>query len=309
MTYSPIISAAGAVPDPAATDPAAAAADPAAAVPDPGAASPDPGAASPDPAAAVPDPATAPDPGIGPGQVTEPAADASFADYSADQASAATGQADSSAGYTGHGGYSADQASAATGQADSSADYTGHGGYSADQAGAAEHAAYSADQGAYSADAAGPATDSTQQNEAGAAWPHQTFLELGALATAAPCARLHTTLVLWEWDLGTLIHTAGLVVSELVSNAVQASADLTGSRFAGYWAPGTPPVRVWLSADDHRVVIQVWDGSDRPPVPQAVAPEADSGRGLLLVGALSEEWGCYTPEKSSGKVVWAVVTA
>jgi hypothetical protein len=285
MTYSPIISAAGAVPDPAATDPAAAAADPAAAVPDPGAASPDPGAASPDPAAAVPDPATAPDPGIGPGQVTEPAADASFADYSADQASAATGQADSSA------------------------DYTGHGGYSADQAGAAEHAAYSADQGAYSADAAGPATDSTQQNEAGAAWPHQTFLELGALATAAPCARLHTTLVLWEWDLGTLIHTAGLVVSELVSNAVQASADLTGSRFAGYWAPGTPPVRVWLSADDHRVVIQVWDGSDRPPVPQAVEPEADSGRGLLLVGALSEEWGCYTPEKSSGKVVWAVVTA
>jgi len=114
--------------------------------------------------------------------------------------------------------------------------------------------------------------------------------------------------VLWEWELGTLVRTAGLVVSELVSNAVQASAGLTGSRFAGYWAPGIPPVRVWLSADDHRVVIQVWDGSDRPPVPQPVAPEADRGRGLLLVGALSEEWGCYTPEKSSGKVVWTVVS-
>ena len=112
----------------------------------------------------------------------------------------------------------------------------------------------------------------------------------------------------WEWDLGTLVRSAGLVVSELVSNAVQASAGLTGSRFAGYWAPGTPPVRVWLSADDHRVVIQVWDGSDRPPVPKPVEPEADNGRGLLLVGALSAEWGCYTPEKSSGKVVWAVVT-
>ena len=69
-----------------------------------------------------------------------------------------------------------------------------------------------------------------------------------------------------------------------MSNAVQASAGLTGSRFAGQWAPGTPPVRVWLSADEHRVVIQVWDGSDRPPVPQPVEPEADSGRGLLLVG-------------------------
>ncbi len=147
-----------------------------------------------------------------------------------------------------------------------------------------------------------------QEEEPGAPWPHQSFLELGALPTAAPCARLHTTLVLWEWHLGALVRTAALVVSELVSNAVQASADLTGSRFAGEWAPGTPPVRLWLSADEHRLVIQVWDGSDRPPVPQPVAPEADSGRGLLLVGSLSAEWGCYTPEKSSGKVVWAVVT-
>jgi hypothetical protein len=157
--------------------------------------------------------------------------------------------------------------------------------------------------------------DSSQDYAAGSGeegtavpWPNQSYLELGALPTAAPCARLHTKLVLWEWELGTLVRTAALVVSELVSNAVQASVELTGSRFAGQWAPGTPPVRVWLSADEQRVVIQVWDGSDRPPVPQPVAPEADSGRGLLLVGALSAEWGCYTPEKSSGKVVWAVVT-
>ena len=213
-------------------------------------------------------------------------------------------------------GSSADQGAYAADQAGSSAD---QGAYAADQAGssadqgayAADQAGSSADQGAYSAEYADSAThaaDSGQADEAGAAWPHQSFLELGALPTAAPCARLHATLVLLEWDLGALVRTAGLVVSELVSNAVQASTGLTGSRFAGYWAPGIPPVRMWLSADDHRVVIQVWDGSDRPPVPQPVEPEADSGRGLLLVGALSAEWGCYTPEKSSGKVVWAVVT-
>jgi hypothetical protein len=165
------------------------------------------------------------------------------------------------------------------------------------------HADY-ADSGQHTDYAAG----SGQEDEPGASWPHQSFLELGALPTAAPCARLHATLVLWEWHLGALVRTAALVVSELVSNAVQASAGLTGSRFAGQWAPGIPPVRLWLSADEHRLVIQVWDGSDRPPVPQAVAPEADSGRGLLLVGSLSAEWGCYTPEKSSGKVVWAVIT-
>ena len=138
-------------------------------------------------------------------------------------------------------------------------------------------------------------------------WPHQSYLELGSLPTAAPCARLHTMLVLWEWDLGALVQTAALVVSELVTNAVQAARGMTESRFADMWAPGTPPVRVWLSADEYRLVIQVWDGCAQPPVPQPVEPEADSGRGLLLVGSLSAEWGCYAPEKCSGKVVWSVV--
>ena len=269
MTYSPIISAAGAAPDSAAAPVSSGVAAAGAAPALTGQA----GHAT-APAGAVPAPAdAAPDPGTSPGQLAEPAPDATYP-----YTYAATDPAGSTAGSAGY--------------ADSAADPAGS---TSDFAGS-------------SADAADSASGYGEEDEAGTAWPHQTFLELGALPTAAPCARLHTTLVLWEWELGSLVRTAGLVVSELVSNAVQASAALTGSRFSGQWAPGTPPVRVWLSADDHRVVIQVWDGSDRPPVPQAVAPEADSGRGLLLVGSLSAEWGCYTPEKSSGKVVWAVVT-
>jgi hypothetical protein len=227
-----------------------------------------PAGAPPDPAALVPGPAAAPDNGISPGQPAEPGPQGGHGDSAADP-----------------GGYPA-----------------GPSGYPADTGG------YTGDTG----DAAGPASEPSyagyeQEADPEAPWPHQSFLELAALPTAAPCARLHTTLVLWEWDLGVLVQTAALVVAELVSNAVQASLGLTGSRFAGHWAPGTPPVRIWLSADEERVVIQVWDGSDRPPVPQPVEPEADNGRGLLLVGALSAEWGCYTPDKSSGKVVWAVV--
>jgi hypothetical protein len=30
-------------------------------------------------------------------------------------------------------------------------------------------------------------------------WPLQSFLELGALPGAVPCARLHTRHLLWEW--------------------------------------------------------------------------------------------------------------
>jgi hypothetical protein len=226
--------------------------------------------AAPDPAALIPGPAAAPDNGAGP--PAEPGPGASHTDPAANPG-------------------------------DTGADPGDTGGYPGDTGGSSGYAAGPAPESSYAENDA----ESGQEADPEAPWPHQSFLELAALPTAAPCARLHTTLVLWEWDLGTLVQTAALVVAELVSNAVQASLGLTGSRFAGHWAPGTPPVRIWLSADEERVVIQVWDGSDRPPVPQPVEPEADSGRGLLLVGALSAEWGCYTPDKSSGKVVWAVV--
>jgi hypothetical protein len=32
-------------------------------------------------------------------------------------------------------------------------------------------------------------------------WPLQSHLELGALPTAVPCARLHARQMLWEWGL------------------------------------------------------------------------------------------------------------
>src|SRR5262249_52173780 len=71
---------------------------------------------------------------------------------------------------------------------------------------------------------------------------------------------------------------------------------------------GTPPVRLWLASDRQRVLIRVWDGNDRQPTPQHPGPDAESGRGLLLVESLSVDWGSYPPERSSGKVVWAIVT-
>jgi hypothetical protein len=141
----------------------------------------------------------------------------------------------------------------------------------------------------------------------GTGWELRTFLELGALPTAIPCARLHTRQVLWEWHLDALSETAELIVSELVTNAVRASAGLTGSRRSGRWVPGTPPVRLWLSSDRQCVLIRVWDGNDRQPAPQTPGPDAESGRGLLLVEALSTEWGSYPLERSSGKVLWALV--
>lgn len=138
-------------------------------------------------------------------------------------------------------------------------------------------------------------------------WPLKSYLELGALPSAVPCFRLHTKHVLWEWGLEGLSESVELIVSELTTNAVAASANLTGSRFDGRWRAGVPPVRLWLYSDKERVVVEVWDGDDRMPEPRGDDLLAESGRGLLLVESLSAEWGTYRPEGASGKCVWATV--
>ena len=50
-------------------------------------------------------------------------------------------------------------------------------------------------------------------------WPLTSNLELGALASAVPCARLHARLVLLEWGLAHIADDAELIVSELTTNA------------------------------------------------------------------------------------------
>lgn len=140
-------------------------------------------------------------------------------------------------------------------------------------------------------------------------WPLRSYLELGALPGAVPCARLHTKTVLWEWGLDGLAPTAELVVSELVTNSQRASADIMASRYKGQWRQGVPPVRLWLYADRKRVLVQVWDADHRLPQRQRVDLDAESGRGLLLVESVSEEWGTFRPERSSGKTTWALLRA
>jgi anti-sigma regulatory factor (Ser/Thr protein kinase) len=138
-------------------------------------------------------------------------------------------------------------------------------------------------------------------------WPLQTSLKLGALPGAVPCARLHARQVLWEWDLELLTDSAELIVSELVTNAVHASHGLTASRYSGHWTPGMPPVRLWLQSNLKQVLIQVWDSNDRTPQLQVDEGEAENGRGLLLVTHLSIDWNSYRLDRTSGKIVWAVV--
>jgi hypothetical protein len=63
---------------------------------------------------------------------------------------------------------------------------------------------------------------------------------------------------------------------------------------------------LWLVSDRAQVVIFVWDASPLPPLPGDVGEDAESGRGLLIVQAVSERWGWDSPPGMGGKVVWAV---
>jgi anti-sigma regulatory factor (Ser/Thr protein kinase) len=136
-------------------------------------------------------------------------------------------------------------------------------------------------------------------------WPLHSFLELGALDGAVPSARLHARYVLREWGgPAALADDAELVVSELVTNGVQASRAMTHAA-----------IRLWLLSDRVQVAICVWDASPQPPVRMDAAEDAEHGRGLLLVEAVSKQWGWSPAESGSprahghhGKVVWAVVS-
>ena len=127
-----------------------------------------------------------------------------------------------------------------------------------------------------------------------AQWPHHSFLPLGALPGAVPCARLHTTAVLWEWGMEALAHAAELAVSELVTNAVRASTTAHDARPPGP-PTGIPVIGLRLAGDRLRLLVEVSDHDPDPPIPTVVDPERDGGRGLVLVEAVSERWGFYYP--------------
>src|SRR5215470_19514356 len=81
------------------------------------------------------------------------------------------------------------------------------------------------------------------------AWPLKDRLELGCLPSAVPCARLHTRAILAEWSLAHLNDTAELVISEIVTNALQAT-----------WAASlTSPLTIYLHANDAFLCVGAWD--------------------------------------------------
>jgi two-component sensor histidine kinase len=128
-------------------------------------------------------------------------------------------------------------------------------------------------------------------------------LRLAAEATAPRRARdfLAAACAAWRADRliesvaveTALIETAGLVLSELVSNAVlYAGTELDVElRLSGGW-----------------LTLSVRDGGAGMPRLRNPKPGAIGGHGLDIVSRLTDSWG-VSPDPTGGKTVWCALRA
>jgi anti-sigma regulatory factor (Ser/Thr protein kinase) len=100
-------------------------------------------------------------------------------------------------------------------------------------------------------------------------------------------ARRFAERTLWAWGCDMLLESARLLVSELVVNAVLHAH--TGARLA-------------LRYDGAVLRVEVTDGSTVAPQRRDCAPTATTGRGLMIVDAVADDWGVDIGAES--KTVW-----
>ncbi|MFG2261671.1 SpoIIE family protein phosphatase [Streptomyces sp. NPDC048720] len=100
-------------------------------------------------------------------------------------------------------------------------------------------------------------------------------------------ARSNVAQQLSSWGLEEVEFSAGLIVSELVTNAIRY---------------GRPPIRLRL-IHDRALVCEVSDTSSTTPHLRRARTYDEGGRGLLLVAQFAEHWG--TRHARHGKTVWA----
>ena len=122
-----------------------------------------------------------------------------------------------------------------------------------------------------------------------------------------PHARRSARHTLAAWRLDQIADDTELVVSELLTNAVQAT--LAASTAAPRQWPTPPMVALYLTLDPDLLSVLVWDNSPEPPAPRPSASDEDeNGRVLIIVQALSDQWGICAPP-GGGKVVWAQLSS
>jgi anti-sigma regulatory factor (Ser/Thr protein kinase) len=134
-----------------------------------------------------------------------------------------------------------------------------------------------------------------------AVWPGESYtrVDLRPEPAAAGQARRLTRAALSSWQLSDLADEAETIASELATNAFTAAvtphATLPAIIFAVHRRP-----------DELRIIV--WDNGPGWPCAVEPGPDAETGRGLAIVGDLTgRNWGWWPTPHTGGKVVWATL--
>jgi anti-sigma regulatory factor (Ser/Thr protein kinase) len=117
---------------------------------------------------------------------------------------------------------------------------------------------------------------------------------------AAAQARRLTRTTLTRWRLPDLCDDAETIASELATNALHAATPPRGT---------LPAIIFAIHRRPGQLRITVWDNGPGLPRPAEPGTDAETGRGLAIVAALSKEWGWWPTPISGGKVVYAILPA
>jgi Histidine kinase-like ATPase domain len=121
----------------------------------------------------------------------------------------------------------------------------------------------------------------------------------GVDASRVHMARDFTVATLRWWGVAERCDDIATVVSELLTNALRHALPASGGTRAGW------PVQLGLLQPGDCVVCAVADPSQAAPAPRQPEYFSETGRGLQVIAALSDQWG-YTVPTDMGKVSWAM---
>ncbi len=127
---------------------------------------------------------------------------------------------------------------------------------------------------------------------------------LAPVPESARAAREFTVATLRTWQLGALIEDAVVIASELATNAIRHGTPAATGNAANESGGGRVELSWCLQAS--RLICVVTDQTGTPPALVASDPEAESGHGLQIVGALAVAWG-WTILGAGEKAVWAAL--
>jgi anti-sigma regulatory factor (Ser/Thr protein kinase) len=126
--------------------------------------------------------------------------------------------------------------------------------------------------------------------------PRLIAFMLPGIPESVRIARFHIRAALSFHGLGEYADDAGIITSELVTNAVQHACDNETSTI------GVTLARVWNPAS---VTVIVSDSSPEGPIRRDAPADSSQGRGLQIVEALSAHWGWR--QEGGGKAIFAIL--